>query len=448
LAVISTIGNEAEGLAAGRRLVPPTTLPSAIAGHGQRSMAVEAADPLEVNAVLFVTGSRRSLLVTFDLLYISGTLRGELLAVLARRWGFADADVFLFASHTHFAPPTDSTLPALGPFDEAYALRVREAVLDLVEELTRKAPLRFRLETRRGCLAHSVNRRRPRLAPTFTRTSGLSFARVSFAPYLPGQRDDTATLITLTGLPTLAPIAIIWHYACHPVGHTPSQVTSADFPGFTRESLRHVYGKELPVLFIQGFCGDVRPNIEPRSDFSTLEKFVASARELISGTPSMQVTREAWHKWVRSLADGVVRIAASPPQLTDENMSFTSACADLPLRELFLGQLRVDTMLVRGLRIGRLLEIVALGAEPSAGWQQRLQQALSQPAGIRLFAAYCGDVFGYLPLPEQVREGGYEVVNFQPAFRMRGRFLEAKLLERVSAAVRTASAGLQAESVS
>jgi hypothetical protein len=397
---------------------------------------------------MFASGTHRSLLVSFDLLYISGSLRAELLAVLARRWGFADTDVFLFASHTHFAPPTDSTLPALGLFDEAYAARVRDAVVDLVEELIRKAPLRFRLETRHGYLAHSINRRRPRLAPTFTRTWGLSFARVSLAPYLPGQRNDTATLVTLTELPSLAPIAIIWHYACHPVGHTPSQVTSADFPGIARESLRRVYGEALPVIFIQGFCGDVRPNIETRSDLSLREKLVGGARELIAGTPIMQVTQAAWHKWVSSLADEVVRIAASPPQLIDESMNFASASADLPLHKLFMGQMRVDTMLVRAFRIGRLLEIVALGAEPSAGWQQRLQQALDPPVGTRLFAGYCGDVFGYLPLPEQVREGGYEVVNFQQAFQMRGQFLEATLLEHVCAAVQSASAGLHAGSSS
>ncbi len=439
---------EPEGVAAGRRLVPPIKLPSAIAGHGQKSLAVEAADPLEVNAALFVSGPRRCLLVSFDLLYISGTLRSELLTELASRYGFADRDVFLFASHTHFAPPTDSTLPDLGPFDAPYALRVREAVLELVEELIREAPQRFRLEARRGRLAHSVNRRRPRVAPSYTRTWGLSFARVTFAPFLLGQRDDTATVITLTEVASGMPIAIIWHYACHPVGHTPSQVTSADFPGFAREALRRVNGEGLPVLFIQGFCGDVRPNIETRSDLSRRERLVSRARELIAGTPMMQVVPAAWQRWVGSLADQVVRIAASPPEFTDDGTGFASTCADLPLQEVFVGQLRVATMLVRGFRLGRLLEIVALGAEPSSGWQQRLQQAVGQPTGIRLYAGYCGDVFGYLPLPEQIREGGYEVVTFQPAFRMRGRFRKATLLERVSSAVKSVSAGLRAGSTS
>ncbi len=167
---IQGIQSSIQGATAGRCLVPPIGLPSAIAGHGSRSIALAAADPLEVNAVLFEAGARRCLLLSFDLLYISGTLRRDLLLELSTRYGLADADIFMFASHTHFAPPTDSSLPDLGSYDEAYAIRVREAVLGLVGDLVAGVRVPVRLEIRRGRLAHSVNRRRPRLAPSYTRT--------------------------------------------------------------------------------------------------------------------------------------------------------------------------------------------------------------------------------------------------------------------------------------
>jgi hypothetical protein len=53
---------------------------------------------------------------------------------------------------------------------------------------------------------------------------------------------------------------------------------------------------------------------------------------------------------------------------------------------------------------GRALEILGFGAEPTIGWQQRFAEALGEPEGIRLFSGYCGDVFGYLPVPEQLEE--------------------------------------------
>jgi hypothetical protein len=246
-----------------------------------------------------------------------------------------------------------------------------------------------------------------------------------------------------------APVAVIWHYACHPVGHTPSQVTSADFPGHARDALRGLYGgiDGLPVLFLQGFCGDVRPNIESTADVHWRQRLFGCARDWIAGTPILRPTAASWRGWVSSLASEIVRIAAAPPQLSDENMGFASTSADVPMSSLFAGESRVDTMLVRGLRIGRTVEILAFGAEPSAGWQQRLEKDAGESAGIRLYVGYSGDVIGYLPLPEQVDEGGYEVVHFQRALGMNGNFRKTELLNLVAAAVKSVRDALRTESL-
>jgi hypothetical protein len=230
-------------------------------------------------------------------------------------------------------------------------------------------------------------------------------------------------VVTLTD-ESSAPIAAIWNYACHPVGHSPSQVTSADFPGYARDALRHFYGvaDTLPVLFLQGLCGDVRPNIEWSNNVRWRQRLFGFARNWIAGAPILRYTPASWLKWASSLAEEVTRIASGPAQFSDENMDFAVACAGVPVADLFAGLSRIDTMLVRGLRLGRKLEILGFGAEPSAGWQQRLEQEVGEPTGVRLYAGYCGDVMGYLPLPEQVDEGGYEVVQFQRAFEMNGRF--------------------------
>ncbi len=433
------------GLTAGSREIPPVTIPTAIAGHGACSVARQIADPLEVNALLISAGQRRCLLVSFDLLYVGGTLKRKILSDLAGRHGLADNDVFLFASHTHFAPPTDPSLPDLGPYDAAYSDRVQETVLGLVDDLVRQTPVPYRLELRRGRLPHSVNRRRPRFAPSYSRSYGISFARVSFAPYPNGHRDDTATVLTLANAETGAPVALLWHYACHPVSHTPSSVTSADFPGSVREQLRRAYAGPIPVLFIQGFCGDVRPNIEPARIQGLRQRIMSRARGLIAGTPAMQSTEQAWQTWVDSLADQVARIAASPPDLIDQSAELITAHAEVLLRKIFEGRLRLQTMAVRGLRLGRQLEILAFGAEPSAGWQQQLRGTIGLPGAIRLYAGYCGDVFGYLPLPTQVAEGGYEVDHFQKAFGMRGHFRSEPLKRYVLAAVRSVASALGSE---
>lgn len=422
-------------VAAGSRVVPPATLPCAIAGHGPRVIALSEADPLEINAALLVSGDSRCLMMAFDLLYIGGALETQLRADLAARYGLESREVLLFASHTHFAPPTDPTLPALGPCDHAYAIRIRETAVALAGELLRMPPSRCQLQVRRGQLAHSINRRRPRLGPSFTRTSGLSFDGVTFAPYEQGLRDDTATLVSLTD-EAHEPLVALWHYACHPVGHTPSNVTSADFAGAARSSLRQLQGAECPVLFLQGFCADIRPNIPAAPSAGLYRKMRDYARTVITGTPPMQSSESAWRAWVSSLTEQLTRVARSPAALVEQPTSLLTAWTTVPGSALFDGSLRTAQLEVRSLKLGAGLELVMLGAEPCIGWQKHLAAALGEPEGVRLFAGYCGDVFGYLPLPEQLDEGGYEVTGFQPMLGMRGRYRKEGL-EAITAAVST-----------
>jgi hypothetical protein len=436
---------ESAGVAGGRTTIPPIAYPVPIAGHGSSSIARAAADPLEINAILLTSGERRCLVVSFDLLYIGGALERDLRAKLAARYGLHDRDVMLFASHTHFAPPTDASLPDLGPIDEAYAERVAQQAVALVGELVSRTPAPLGVEVRSGELSHSINRRRPRLAPSYTRSGGLSMARVSFAPYPAGLRDETATLITLVNRATQTPVATIWNYACHPVSHMPSDTTSADFPGAVRSGLRRNGQSDLPVLFLQGFCGDIRPNIPPRKIPGLRLALRSHLARIVSGTPWLEVSRESSERWVGSLADRVTEISSTLPGVIEQSAEFSCEHLVLPVDEFFEGSARKTQMQVRGLRLGRNVEILALGAEPSVGWRQRLDTALGPPQGVRVYAGYCGDVVGYLPLPEQVSEGGYEVLGSQPLFGLSGNYRANALSHVIQAAVESVSRSLRGD---
>ncbi len=198
------------------------------------------------------------------------------------------------------------------------------------------------------------------------------------------------------------------------------------------------------MLFLQGFCGDLRPNIEAAPIRGWKQRLREGAHELVTGTPRMEVTQEAWRRWVASLASAVVAISKSAPEIVEEGIGFSTSCADVPMRDIISGKSRLTSMLVRGLRLGRNLDIVGLGAEPLIGWQDKLQASVAHPPGVRIYAGYLGDVFGYLPLPEQVDEGGYEVTYFQPSFGVDGKFRKADMFARVSAAVDSVVRGLEA----
>jgi len=429
--------------AAASRLLPEVSLPSPIAGHGPSSVATIQSDTLEANALLLAAGGRRCLLISYDLLYIGGDLERRVRRELARQYGLADGDVILFASHTHFAPPTDAEIPKFGPCDHAYAAGVFETTMALADAVLAATAEPARLEVRQGPLSHSVNRRRPRRLPTYSR-EGFNFDRVVLATHATGLRDDNATVVTLVAGGSGRTIGSLFHYACHPVGHVPRAAVSADFPGVARTAIRGVQGAGTPVLFAQGFCGDIRPNFGAAKRGSLIAAAKDFLREAVTGSRLAVTSAPDWREWVTSMGDGVDALARMAPVVAAKELSVASASEHLQLQSIFEGDINKREIRISALTLGRELEIVGLGAEPTIGWQQKLSAGLNGPAKVRLFAGYCGDVFGYLPLAEQIHEGGYEVSGFQPSFGLKGRFRKDVMEKAVTTAVARAHGALRA----
>jgi hypothetical protein len=66
------------------------------------------------------------------------------------------------------------------------------------------------------------------------------------------------------------------------------------------------------------------------------------------------------------------------------------------------------------------------------------REAPARDGGLRLYAGYLGALYGYLPTAEQVREGGYEVLGFQPLFGLSGHFDADKVIMTVVDCVKRA----------
>ncbi len=108
------------------------------------------------------------------------------------------------------------------------------------------------------------------------------------------------------------------------------------------------------------------------------------------------------------------------------------ATAAIPLSEFFSGSAPDKPLTVQALRLGGVLELVAVSAEVTVGWQSILEKALPAAEGrVRLYAGYLGALYGYLPTPTQIGEGGYEVTGFQRLFGLSGNFDAGKIAPAV-----------------
>jgi hypothetical protein len=426
------------------RDVTPRDRPVRLAGYAARTEPVSTIlDPVEISAVLLECSGQRSLIYSFDLLMVGPELQNMIEARLAGH-GFRPDEILLLASHTHFAPATDRTCPRLGIADDRFISDVAEAAESLLLQMLRQRPSETRLETRRGQLNHSINRRRYWPFPTLGRTYGFRRSSVSMAPNPAGPKDELATVLLLRRAGDSEVIGIIWHYTCHPTAVVPDNVVSADYPGAVRRALRAHFG-EIPCVFVQGFCGDIRPNI-PHDDRSAgfrerLRRFVRTA---MSGPSFQTPTADEWTHWSEELAAKVVEIAQGPSGELAAPTYLATGSASLPLGGFFRGATPDKPLAVQIVRLGDILELVALSAEASVEWQDILdRQFPAQAARTRLYAGYLGAMFGYLPTAAQIPEGGYEVEGFQPLFALSGNFDSEKITPAVVGCVELAFGDLQ-----
>jgi hypothetical protein len=424
--------------------VTPRDRPVRLAGYALRSAPTSTVlDPIEISVVLLECGARRCLIFSLDLMIVGSELQNAILGKL-QDLGFGTDEVVLLASHTHNAPATDQACARLGEPEIEFVADVAEAAASLVRQVQRQAPSQVGMEVYQGRLDHSINRRRYWPFPTVGRMHGFQLTSVTFSPNPSGAKDERATVILLRTADGGKPLALIWHYTCHPTAVIPDSVISADFPGIVRLALRQRFG-EMPCLFVQGFCGNIRPDIAASPQRTGLrERFGRLIRIVAFGNLFPNLSAGDWTRWSRSLADAVCGITLGEPAMTFSPAQLRTGSASIPLGDFFHGSVPDKQLAAQVIDIGEALEIVAVSAEPSVEWESILDQALPvRPGRIRLYAGYLGALFGYLPTATQVGEGGYEVEGFQPFFGLSGRFDSNRIGPAVEGCVRSAFADLE-----
>jgi hypothetical protein len=396
-------------------------------------------DRLEISAVLLECAAQRCLIFSFDLMIVGSELQNAILSKL-ERLGFAPDEVMLLASHTHTAPATDQACERLGIPDTAFVNDAAAAAENLVRQIQQQQSSEVSLEVFQGKLDHSVSRRRFWPFPTFGRMYGFRLTSIAFAPNPSAPRDERATVVLLrTSHGKL--VGLIWHYTCHPTAVVPQDVVSADYPGAVRRALRERFG-EIPCVFAQGFCGDIRPNIKTSARWRT--RLRQMIRMIASGPLFAPPSAEEWTRWSRSLAAGICDIARGEPVTTFSPASLQTGSARIALGEFFGGSTPDKMLAAQVMRIGEELEIVALSAEPSVEWQRALDEAIPVPSGrTRLYAGYLGALFGYLPTAAQIPQGGYEVEGFQPLFGLSGHFKQDRIRPAIAGCVTDAFEDLE-----
>jgi hypothetical protein len=290
--------------------------------------------------------------------------------------------------------------------DEGYLRFVTAQLLALVDEVMTRPPAAVALEHTRIDTALNVGRRRRWNFPLVQRRGITWPPTVIMAPAPDAESDTGIDVIRVVGANGTTR-ATFWKFAAHPVCFPDIHRVSAEYPGHARAALRRALGEEIPVVFWQGFAGDVRPSIGIPPSTSLF----ARARK----PRFVQVTHTVWQTWADAVAQKLVAAATARDarQLTG---SLSASSIDVPIQTLIEPATPSRALRIQLVSLGSK-QALFVGAEVCSPYARLLRLGAET---IRV--GYAGDVFGYLPSTQQVREGGYEARDFFEVFGLRGRW--------------------------
>lgn len=359
-------------------------------------------DPLEANVLILRDRSKSVALISIDALYIGANLRALIDEGLADL--VSPEEIFLGASHTHYAPFLDGNKPLLGGIDSEHVHDVAQRLIALTRSLLAKPGAPAAVEYAVFRTSAPVSRRQKRLVGGVE--GKLKFNAVIAAPNWRATIPQNAHVLRFSTAD--GPIAFLWQLPCHPTSLPKGCAHSAHFPGEIRAQLRRQVGSGVPVAFFQGFSGDLRP---PASGSYVGMK--SCVRRVLLGPWFDAFSEAEYANWVGAMTGEVSRACKSMiPVTSSDGEWLTTARVTTELAQLAVAPSR-STAQVSWQRVSvGSIDLVGVSAEPVAAYG-RLVDELSADTGRTSIPVGCiDDVFGYAPTDRMLREGGYEATGF------------------------------------
>jgi hypothetical protein len=378
--------------------------PVLLSGYASRNKPFEgvAAD-LYVKALLLQDSKgRRGVVVTSDLLGFPAAVAEPICERIGKKTGLKREQILLTSSHTHSGPQLGLKPPAKGARGAGEVMRTIDYTRTLQDKVVEvvaaalKDPKPARLSWGGGVIDFVMNRRE------FT-------ARGVILGVNPRGLADRSVPVLRIEDGEGKPLAVLFGAAAHntTLGGDNYQVCG-DYAGFAQAYIQ----KRLPgaqAMFVLGCAGDANPY--PRGSMDLARKHgEALGKEVcrvldgklrpVTGPLTIAFDRVALPLQKAPSKDELKKLAA------DRRSPRTWGAAQM-LALLDKGQ-KPPTHYTCPVTVWQLgdLTLVGLSGEVVVDYVTRLEEALG-PNQLWI-AAYCNDVFGYLPSARVLEQGGYE----------------------------------------
>jgi hypothetical protein len=382
--------------------------PVHMAGYASRDRPFESVhDDLFAKAlVLADEKGNRGVLVTTDLIGLTKEIADPIRRRIEEQTGIPAAAVLLSSSHTHTGPslsldPMPREGKALADTERtvAYTKGLQDKLVEVAADAAKKlSPARLSWGT--GVVHFVMNRRE------FTTERGVI---LGVNPR--GQADRSVPVLRIDGADG-QPLAVVFGAASHNTTLGPRDYEiSGDYAGHAQRLVEEQL-PDVQAMFVLGCAGDANPY--PRGTHAIAEQH---GKEL--ATEVLRIVHDkAKLAPVRgplkvAVGEAALPLAEPPPKEELEKMAAGRGgtgpwMAQRMLERLARGE-KLPTEYKSPLAVWQLgndLTLVALSGEVVVDYVRLLEDDLGQ--GRLWIAAYCHDVYGYLPSRRVIAQGGYE----------------------------------------
>lgn len=216
----------------------------------QRTIRIER--NLYVKTFVIQKDTRDILFIIADLIWWDEEFVRDLLDIIAVEYSIPSEQVCFHATHNHSGPQTTSKFSKqLGELSKNYLLYLKNRVLTSIE-IAMNDMEEVSMKIGKGTSELGVYRRKK------------EDGKIEMKPNTNIQVDNDLTVTSFIN--TNNKMKAVWiHYSCHPTT-TDANIISTEFVGVCCENIEEYYSNAT-VAFLQGFCGDVRPNLVKEDEF-------------------------------------------------------------------------------------------------------------------------------------------------------------------------------------
>jgi hypothetical protein len=379
--------------------------PVLMSGYAARKKPYEkVATDLYVKVLILEDGQgQRAALVTSDLLGFPRDVAEPICERIGNSTGLTRAQILLNSSHTHTGPQVSLKMPARDDPGEGEALRtieythsLQDKVVEVVERAAKKLePAQLSWESG---VAHFVMNRRE-FAP-----EGVILGAN------PRGLADRSVPVLQVAAPDGTLRAIVFGAAVHNTTlRSDYYQICADYAGFAQTLLQEKH-PGVQAMFMLGCAGDADPypfgNMELARQHGTalgdeVARILGTKLRPVRGPLRIEFTRVELPLQSDLSREQLKELAAN--KRSAKNFGATEMLALLDRGEKLPTHY---TCPVTVWQFGGDLTLVGLSGEIVVDYVPLLEKALG--ANQLWIAAYCNDVFGYLPSARVLAEGGYE----------------------------------------